>query len=145
MENFTSKLILGDSLGVMRAFPGDFVDLMVTDPTYYPFMGKDWCKAIIGVEYWKECLRLLKPGAFAFVMCAPRQDVLSRMTFTLKEAGFRTGFTSIYWTYTSGFPKSQNISKAIDKRECRKRLEGKLKRRATKEEFKEAWEGLEKL
>lgn len=65
---------------------------------------------------WKEVLRILKPGAFAFVMCAPRQDVLTKQITALQEAGFRTDFTSIYWTYASGFPKASNIGKKVDKR-----------------------------
>lgn len=93
------------------------VDLIVTDPPYgYSFMGKDWDKAVPSVEIWQECLRVLKPGAFAFVMSAPRQDVLSQMIVRLDMAGFDTGFTSIYWTYASGFPKAANISKLVDKR-----------------------------
>lgn len=78
-------------------------------------MGKDWDKAVPHVAIWKECLRLLKPGAFAFVMSAPRQDVLSRMIVNLQDAGFDTGFTSIYWAYASGFPKATNVGKTIDK------------------------------
>ena len=62
-------------------------------------MNKDWDKAVPSVEIWKECLRVLKPGGFAFVMSAPRQDVLSQMIVRLGEAGFDTSFTSIYWTY----------------------------------------------
>lgn len=65
---------------------------------------------------WKEALRILKDGAFAFVMCAPRQDVLSEQIRALTDAGFNMGFSSIYWTYSSGFPKSANIGKMIDKR-----------------------------
>ena len=79
-------------------------------------MGKDWDKAVPSVEWWKECLRVLKAGAFMFVMSAPRQDVLSQMIVRLGQAGFETGFTSIYWTYASGFPKAMNIGKMVDKR-----------------------------
>ena len=68
------------------------------------------------VPIWKECLRVLKPGGFAFVMAAPKQDVLRKQIETLEEAGFRTDFTSIYWTYATGFPKAMNIGKAVDKR-----------------------------
>ncbi len=61
------------------------------------------------IPIWQECLRVLKPGAFAFIMCSPRQDVLSRQIVNLQEAGFNTGFTSIYWTYAEGFPKAKNM------------------------------------
>jgi len=101
----------------MAKLPDGSVDLMVTDPPYgYSFMGKDWDKAVPKVEVWKETLRVLKPGAFAFVMCAPRQDCLARMICNLQDAGFVTGFSSIYHTYASGFPKALNVSKAILKR-----------------------------
>lgn len=77
-------------------------------------MNKDWDKAVVSVDIWKECLRVLKPGAFAAVMSSPRQDVLARMIVNLQYAGFRTDFTSIYWTYASGFPKAMNIGKRVN-------------------------------
>jgi len=93
------------------------IDLIVTDPPYgYSFMGKDWDKAVPSVEIWKQCLRVLKPGAFAFIMSAPRLDVQTQMAIRIKEAGFDISFTPLYWAYASGFPKAMNISKAIDKR-----------------------------
>ena len=112
-----NKIIQGDSVKVMKTFPPESIDLIVTDPPYgYSFMGKNWDKAVPSVEVWKECLRVLKAGAFMFVMSAPRQDVLSQMIVRLGQAGFETGFTSIYWAYATGFPKAMNISKAIDKK-----------------------------
>lgn len=115
-DDYINKVICGDSLEVMKGIPDNSVDLVLTDPPYgYSFMGKDWDKAVPSVETWKECLRILKPGAFCFVMSAPRQDVLSRMMVNLEDAGFRTDFTSIYWTYASGFPKAANVGKKIDK------------------------------
>lgn len=105
----------GDSCSL--AYPDDHFDCLVTDPPYgYGFMGKDWDKAVVPTGTWKEVLRVMKPGAFGFVMSAPRQDVLARMIVNLQDAGFETGFTSIYWAYATGFPKAMNISKAVDKR-----------------------------
>ena len=93
------------------------VDLIPTDPPYgLSFMGKQWDKALPPIEIWRECLRVLKPGAFAFVMSSTRQDCLARMIISLEDAGFKIGFTSLYWAYPSGFPKAQNIAKAIEKR-----------------------------
>ena len=116
-ESDLGKLYHGDNIKVLRTLESDSVDLMVTDPPYgYGFMGKDWDKAIPPVELWKECLRVMKPGAFAFVMSAPRQDVMARMIINLEDSGFITNFSSIYWTYASGFPKAVNISKAVDKK-----------------------------
>ena len=68
------------------------------------------------VPMWKETIRVLKPGAFAFVMCSPRQDVLAQQILALSEAGFNTGYSSIYWATASGFPKAQNVSKAVDRK-----------------------------
>jgi site-specific DNA-methyltransferase (adenine-specific) len=111
------KLIKGDSAIDLKRIPSESIDVIVTDPPYgYSFMGKNWDKALPDIEIFKECLRVLKPGAFAFVMAAPRQDVLSRMMIKLEDAGFKTDFSSIYWTYATGFPKANNIGKAIDKR-----------------------------
>ena len=111
------RLIQGDCLDALKNIEDDSVDQLVTDPPYgYKFMGKDWDKAVPSVEIWKECFRVLKPGAFAFVMSAPRQDVLNQMITNLSKAGFNTNFTSLYWTYANGFPKAHNISKAIDKK-----------------------------
>ena len=119
------------------------VDLLCTDPPYgYGFMGKHWDtfkakdetksqqvgwmspgmkKDTYGMKeffdpIWTECLRVLKPGALAFVMSAPRSDVQTIMSQTLRDAGFDISFTPIYWTYATGFPKAMNISKMIDKR-----------------------------
>ena len=110
-------LLHGDSLQVLKDINNDSIDLIVTDPPYgIEFMGKDWDKALPSIDIWKECFRVLKTGKLAFVMCSPRQDVLSRMIISLEDSGFRTNYTSIYWTYASGFPKAANVSKLIDKR-----------------------------
>jgi DNA modification methylase len=113
----TNEIVNADCLDYLKTCSENSVDLIVTDPPYgYSFMGKDWDKAVPSIDIWKECLRVLKPGAFCFVMSAPRQDVLSQMIVRLTEAGFKTDFTSLYWTYASGFPKAMNISKAVDKK-----------------------------
>ncbi|MGI0133548.1 MAG: DNA-methyltransferase [Candidatus Micrarchaeaceae archaeon] len=111
------RIIHGDCLKELKRLNDDSIDLVCTDPPYgYSFMGKNWDKAVPSVEIWKECVRVLKPGAFAFIMSAPRQDVLSQMIVRIAEAGFDTDFTSIYWTYASGFPKAANIGKMVDRR-----------------------------
>ena len=80
------------------------------------FMGKDWDKALPDKQIWQECFRVLKDGAFAFVMSIPRADCLSRMIISLEDAGFNISFTPIFHCFASGFPKSQNVSKQIDKK-----------------------------
>jgi len=110
-------LICGDALLELQKQPEASVDAVITDPPYgYSFMGKDWDRAVPPVEIWEECLRVLKPGGWCMVLASPRQDVLSRMMVRLEDAGFRTDFTSIYWTYATGFPKASNIGKKVDKR-----------------------------
>lgn len=80
------------------------------------FMGKEW-DVLPSVEILKECLRVLKDGAFAFWLMTPRQDSQMEFISRLKEAGFVISFSPIYWTYASGFPKASNISNLIAKRE----------------------------
>jgi site-specific DNA-methyltransferase (adenine-specific) len=107
----------GDCLELLRELPESSVDLICTDPPYgLTFMGKDWDKAVPPTSVWEECLRVLKPGAFAFIMSAVRQDVLARMITKLSDAGFEISTSSIYWVYATGFPKAMNISRAIDDR-----------------------------
>lgn len=112
-----NEVIVGDCAEVLKQFPDESIDAIVTDPPYgISFMGKEWDRALPSLEALKECNRVLKSGAFGFFMCAPRQDVLSRMIIRLEDAGFNVGFSSIFWAYAQGFAKSANVSKLIDKR-----------------------------
>jgi DNA modification methylase len=111
------QIINQDCLDGMADLDESSVDLIVTDPPYgYSFMGKDWDRAVPSIDIWKQCLRVLKPGAFAFVMSAPRLDVQSEMARRISEAGFDISFTPLYWAYATGFPKAMNIRKMVDKR-----------------------------
>jgi len=84
----------------MKEMDDNSVDCIATDPPYgYSFMLRDWDRAVPSVEIWREALRVLKDGAFAFIMSAPRQDVLMHNYSNLQQAGFDTAFTSIYWCY----------------------------------------------
>lgn len=110
------KLYHDDSLNVLKKLDENSIDSMVTDPPYgYKFMGKNWDKALPDIEIWKECFRVMKPGGFAFVMSSPRIDVASRLGLILEEVGFKTDFTPIFWTYTSGFPKGYNMGQSAEK------------------------------
>jgi site-specific DNA-methyltransferase (adenine-specific) len=112
-----NSIIHGDNMITMKEMEDNSVDMGLTDPPYGAnFMGKDWDKAMPSVEMWKEYLRVLKPGAFAFIMSLPRQDLLARMIINLEDAGFMVNFSPIYWTYATGFPKAANLSKLADKR-----------------------------
>ena len=116
-----------DCRDILPLIPDKSIDLILTDPPYgISFMGKSWDKALPDKKVWAECLRVLKPGAFAFVMSIPRADCLSRMIINLEDAGFKVNFTPIFWAYASGFPKAQNIGKAVDKRlEAEREIVGK--------------------
>ena len=114
-----------DCLKGMKKIPSNTVDLIVTDPPFgIFFMGKDWDKALPSIDIWKECLRVLKEGAFAFVMCIPRQDCLSKMIQSLEDAGFKIDYSSIVWSYASGFPKAANVGKIVDRGMGMNREEG---------------------
>jgi DNA modification methylase len=111
------SIIHGDSEDVLKKFPANSFDMLAIDPNYgIGFMGKGWDKSVPGVKFFQQCLQVLKPGAVAFFMCSPRQDVQAQVISNLKEAGFLVDFTSIYWTHATGFPKIHNISKAVDKK-----------------------------
>lgn len=104
--------MIGDCAKTLKQLPDKSIDLIVTDPPYgYKFMGLDWDSVLPSLESLKECCRVLKSGAFAFFMCSPRQDLLSKMICRLQDAGFETGFSSISWVYHTGFPKINNIGK----------------------------------
>lgn len=101
----------------IKILPNNSIDLMATDPQYgWNFMGKDWDMAVPSVDIWQECFRVLKPGAFAFIMSGPRLDCLIENGMRIREAGFMISFSPIFWAFASGFPKAQNIGKAVDKR-----------------------------
>ena len=111
------KYVLKSACKAFTSLDNNSIDCIVTDPPYaIKFMSKSWDSVLPSIKFWKECLRVLKAGSFGFIMCTPRQDCLSRMVVNLEDAGFNTGFTSIYWTYASGFPKAMNIGKQVDKK-----------------------------
>jgi len=109
------QLHLGDCIEVLKTMADNSVDSIVTDPPYeLGFMGKKWDNTGIAynVEMWKEVLRVLKPGGHLLSFSGSR--TYHRMTCAIEDAGFEIR-DQIMWIYGSGFPKSQNISKAIDK------------------------------
>ena len=107
------KLIQGDCLEVMRKFKNCCIDTIITDPPYaLEFMGKGWDKVLPAVKVWKEALRVAKPGAFLLAFGGTR--TYHRLTCAIEDAGWEIR-DCIMWLYGSGFPKSTNISKNIDK------------------------------
>jgi len=106
-------IILGDCLTELRSLADESVDSIVTDPPYgLAFMGKKWDYDVPGVEVWKECFRVLKPGGHLLSFFGSR--TYHRGVIPIEDAGFEIR-DQIMWVYGSGFPKSHNISKAIDK------------------------------
>jgi len=101
---------------VLAGFPDSSIDAIVTDPPYeLGFMGKQWDNAGVAydVQLWTECLRVLKPGGHLLAFGGTR--TYHRMAAAIEDAGFEIR-DSLHWVYGSGFPKSLDVSKAIDKR-----------------------------
>ena len=109
----TIDLRLGDCLEVLKTIPDNSVDAVITDPPYgLSFMGKKWDYDVPSVEVWTECFRVLKPGGHLLSFAGSR--TYHRMAVRIEDAGFEIR-DQIMWVYGSGFPKSHNIGKAIDK------------------------------
>ncbi len=134
----------GDCLDVLRTLPSASVDSCVTDPPYAlvsiakrfgkpgaapaksegasgvykrasaGFMGKTWDtgERAFAVEFWAEVLRVLKPGGHCLAFSGTR--TYHRLACAIEDAGFEIR-DQFAWTYKSGFPKSHDVSKAIDK------------------------------
>ena len=134
-------IIHGDCLEELKKLDDNSVDAVITDPPYglsntkpaqvvdvlkawvtgdtvsVPakrggFMGKDWDSFVPPPAVWEECMRVLKPGGHMAVFAGSRTQDL--MGLSIRLAGFEIRDT-LGWVYGSGFPKSHNIGKAIDK------------------------------
>jgi site-specific DNA-methyltransferase (adenine-specific) len=110
----------GDCRDVLAAMPEASVDAVVTDPPYglssgenakTGFMGKEWDRGVPGVDVWAEVFRVLKPGAHVLAFGGTR--TYHRLVCAIEDAGFEIR-DQIGWAYGTGFPKSLNVSKAID-------------------------------
>jgi site-specific DNA-methyltransferase (adenine-specific) len=108
-----TRIIHADCLDAMRAMPEASVTAIVTDPPYgLEFMGKGWDKVLPPVDVWREALRVLKPGGHALVFGGTR--TFHRLAVSLEDAGLEIR-DCLMWLYGQGFPKSLDVSKAIDK------------------------------
>lgn len=135
----TYTLHRGDCLDTLRQMPDNSIDAVVTDPPYglssqpdaaevlrhwlagddyvhqgSGFMGKTWDSFVPGPTVWREVFRVLKPGGHALVFAGSRTQDL--MGMALRLAGFEIRDTAM-WVYGSGFPKSLDVSKAVDARD----------------------------
>jgi DNA modification methylase len=113
MDDWTIDLMLGDCLDMLKDLDDNSVDAVVTDPPYgLSFMGKKWDYDVPSEAIWRECLRVLKPGGHLLAFAGTRTQ--HRMAVRIEDAGFEIR-DMIAWVYGSGFPKSLDVSKAIDK------------------------------
>ena len=107
-----TKLFCGDCLQVLKTLEAESVDSVVTDPPYgLSFMDRKWDYEVPSVEIWEQCLRVLKPGGHLLAFAGARTQ--HRMCVNIEDAGFEIR-DMIAWVYGTGFPKSMNVSKAID-------------------------------
>jgi len=108
------KLLLGDCLDKLKELEDNSVDSVVTDPPYgLSFIGKQWDYDVPSTEVWKECMRVLKPGGYLLSFAGSR--TYHRMAVRIEDAGFEIR-DQIMWVYGSGFPKSHDVGKNIEKR-----------------------------
>ncbi len=108
-------LFRGNNIFILKSLPDNCIDSIVTDPPYeLGFMGKSWDNSGIAynVELWRECLRVLKPGGHLLAFGGSR--TYHRLACAVEDAGFEVR-DQIMWLYGSGFPKSLDVTKAIDK------------------------------
>jgi site-specific DNA-methyltransferase (adenine-specific) len=110
----TYKIICGNNTDVLKTYPDNHFDSIVTDPPYgIDFLGKDWDANTGALETYQECFRVLKPGGHILAFSAAR--TYHHLAVTIEQAGFEIR-DQIMWIYSSGFPKSQDIGKQIEKK-----------------------------
>ena len=112
-DSFT--VATGENPAAVASMPDHCVDRIITDPPYaLGFMGKAWDTGLVSFSpaFWAECLRVAKPGAFLLAFGGTR--TVHRLACAIEDAGWEIR-DRIQWIYGSGFPKSLDISKAIDK------------------------------
>lgn len=108
-----ARIIHGDCGIVLEKLASNSIDSIVTDPPYgLSFMGKTWDHDVPSVDIWRECLRVLKPGGHMVAFSGTR--TYHRLAVAIEDAGFEIR-DQLAWVYGSGFPKSHDVSKAIDK------------------------------
>lgn len=107
-----NELFLGDNLDIIKCFPDNKIDAVVTDPPYgINFLNKKWDYDVPTVEFWEEVYRVLKPGGHILVFCGTRTQ--HRMAVNIEDAGFEIR-DILSWLYGQGFPHGYNIAKGIE-------------------------------
>jgi len=108
-----SQVIEGNNIDVLKTFPDNHFDSIVTDPPYgIDFLGKSWDATTGALETYQECLRVLKPGGHILAFSAAR--TYHHLAVTIEQAGFEIR-DQIMWIYSSGFPKSQDVGRSIQR------------------------------
>lgn len=103
----TVRILQGDCRDVLPALPDGSIHSIVTDPPYgLGFMGKAWDHSVPGVEFWREMLRVAKPGAHLLAFGGTR--TFHRIVCAIEDAGWEIR-DQVMWLYGSGFPKSKNL------------------------------------
>lgn len=109
----TYQILQGDNRQLLKTLPDDSIDAIVTDPPYgISFLGKDWDSDTGSLETYRECFRVLKPGGHILAFSAAR--TYHHLAITIERAGFEIR-DQIMWIYSSGFPKSQDVGRSIQR------------------------------
>lgn len=108
-----ATIYCGDNRDVLQTIDAESVDSIVTDPPYgLSFMGKDWDRGVPGQKFWVPALRVAKPGAYLLAFGGTR--TFHHLAVAIEDAGWEIR-DCVMWVYGSGFPKSHDVSKAIDR------------------------------
>jgi site-specific DNA-methyltransferase (adenine-specific) len=123
------QILQGDNRETLKTLADNSIDAIVTDPPYgIDFLGKAWDANTGAVETYQECLRVLKPGGHIVAFSAAR--TYHHLAITLEQAGFEIR-DQIMWIYSSGFPKSQDVGKSIQRTNKKK----------NRDDDNESWQG----
>ena len=107
------QILNGDNIEILKTLESNSIDSIVTDPPYgIDFLGKAWDANTGALETYRECLRVLKPGGHLLAFSAAR--TYHHLAITLEQAGFEIR-DQIMWIYSSGFPKSQDVGRSIQR------------------------------
>jgi site-specific DNA-methyltransferase (adenine-specific) len=113
------RILQGDNRETLKTIADNSIDAIVTDPPYgIDFLGKAWDANTGALETYQECLRVLKPGGHILAFSAAR--TYHHLAITLEKAGFEIR-DQIMWIYSSGFPKSQDVGKSIERGEKKRK------------------------
>jgi site-specific DNA-methyltransferase (adenine-specific) len=107
------EILQGDNRDTLKTIPDNSIDAIITDPPYgIDFLGKAWDANTGALDTYRECLRVLKPGGHILAFSAAR--TYHHLAITLEQAGFEIR-DQIMWIYSSGFPKSMDVGRQIQK------------------------------